>query len=132
MTASLVHATLKLAAAVAVVFGVATIASGSRVLFGGAAAREAAGAVVPFVLWFNAFAGFAYVIAGVGLWTRRRWAVGLAAAIAAATAAVFAAFGLHVLAGGTYEARTVGAMALRTLVWLAIAAVGWRALRRTA
>jgi hypothetical protein len=38
--------------------------SGGRALFGGADM----GAVVPFVLWFNFLAGFAYVAAGLGLW----------------------------------------------------------------
>jgi hypothetical protein len=38
------------------------------------------------------------------------------------TAGVFAAFGLHVHQGGAYEMRTVGAMTLRTFVWLAITA----------
>ena len=38
------------------------------------AARQAAGHYVPFVLWFNFLAGFAYIVAGVGLWMRRRWA----------------------------------------------------------
>ena len=36
-------------------------------LFGGEAARAAAGQFMPFVLWFNFIAGFAYVVAGVGL-----------------------------------------------------------------
>lgn len=39
---------------VAVVFGVLTIMSGGRALFGGAAARAAMGNAVPFVLWFAA------------------------------------------------------------------------------
>lgn len=110
----------------AVVFGLMTIKEGGAVLLDVGTARAAAGAYVPFVLWFNFLAGFAYVLAGVGLWLRRPWALWLALAIAAATALVFAAFGVHVLAGGAYAPRTVVAMALRTLVWSAIAAVAWR------
>ena len=71
-------------------------------------------------------AGFAYVIAGVGLWMRRRWATWLAMAIAVATALVFLAFGVHVALGGAWERRTVIAMTLRTLVWVGIAAIAWR------
>ena len=41
-------------------------------LFGGEGARRAAGAIVPFVLWFNFIGGFAYVACGLGLWGRRR------------------------------------------------------------
>ena len=84
------------------------------------------GAVVPYVLWFNFLAGFAYVAAGLGLWRGAGWARGLSLAIAVATAAVFAAFLWHVAQGGAHEARTTAAMTLRTLVWAAIAAVAFR------
>jgi hypothetical protein len=75
------------AAALAVGFGLLTIKEGGTVLFGPADARRAAGNYVPFVLWFNFLAGFAYVVAGV-------------------------------------------ALSLRTLVWVMISAVAWRALPR--
>jgi len=117
-------------ALVAVGFGLLTIGEGGKVLFGGEAARAAAGNYVPFVLWFNFLAGFAYVIAGAGLWLGQRWAAWLAVAIAAATALAFAAFGGHVVSGGAYEPRTVIAMSLRTLVWTVIAAIAWRRLSR--
>jgi hypothetical protein len=115
---------------VAVGFGLLTIKEGGTVLFGDEAARAAAGNYVPFVLWFNFVAGFAYVIAGAGLWMKWRWAVWLAVAIAAATAFVFAAFGAHIYAGGAYEMRTVIAMSLRTLVWVTIAVIASRRLLR--
>jgi hypothetical protein len=118
---------LRIAGVLAVGFGLLTIKSGGAVLAGGDAAR-AAGQVVPFVLWFNFLAGFAYVAADIGLWFRRRWAAWLAVCVAAATLAVFAAFGIHVAAGGEYETRTVGAMILRSAVWIAIAALACRAL----
>lgn len=116
------------AAVLAAVFGLLTIKEGGTVLFGDAAARAAAGAYVPFVLWFNFLAGFAYAIAAIGLWRRQRWAAWLAAGIAMATALTFAVFGVHVLAGGAYEQRTALAMALRTTVWTVIAALAWRQL----
>jgi len=118
-----------IAALVALLFGALTVFSGGRVLFGPEAARVAAGNFVPFVLWFNFLAGFAYVAAGVGLWLRRAWAAWLALGIAAATALVFAAFGLHAAMGGAFELRTVAAMTLRTALWAWIAALALRALR---
>lgn len=117
------------AAGVAVVFGALTILSGGRVLFGGAAAQAAAGNVVPFVLWFNFLSGFAYVLAGIGIALRRVWGRRLALALAVAIAAVFALFGLHVVQGGAFEMRTVGAMTLRLVVWVAISAIATRAAR---
>ena len=108
-------------ALLAAVFGAATVVEGGHVLFGPDAARAASGHYVPFVLWFNFLAGFAYLAAGLGIARSRRWAARLALAIAAATALVFLAFGVHVWSGGAWERRTVGAMALRTAVWAAIA-----------
>lgn len=115
---------------VAIGFGLLTIKEGGTILFGDAAARTVAGNYVPFVLWFNFVAGFAYVIAGAGLWMEQRWAAWLAITIAAATALTFAAFGVYVSGGGAYEQRTVVAMSLRTLVWAAIAVIAWRRLAR--
>lgn len=112
---------VRLAAIVAIAFGFLTLFEGGHVLFGPEAVRAAAGHYVPFVLWFNFLAGFAYVAAGAGLWLWRRWAARLALAIAAATALVFAAFGVHIALGGAFELRTVAAMTLRTVFWLGIA-----------
>ena len=114
------------ASVLAVLFGLMTIKEGGTVLFGGEAARTAVGAYVPFVLWFNFLAGFAYVVAGLALWWRQGWAAGLALGIALATALVFVAFGIYVVNGGAYETRTMAAMALRTTVWMAIGALAWR------
>jgi hypothetical protein len=114
---------LTVAAAAAILFGGLTIASGGRALFGGPEVQIALGDIVPFVLWFNFVAGFAYIAAGIGLFRRNVWGVWLSATIAGATLVAFAAFGVHVLAGGAYETRTVGAMALRSVVWIAIASM---------
>lgn len=112
---------VNVAASVAVVFGIVTVIVGGRTLFGGQAGRTAAGNVVPFVLWFNFVAGFAYIIAGCGMFLWKRWAAQLSAAIAIATIAVFSALGIYIFLGGAFEARTIGAMTIRSLVWVVIA-----------
>ena len=117
---------MRVVSLIAIGFGLMTIREGGAVLFVDGAARQAAGHYVPFVLWFNFLAGFAYIVAGVGLWMRRRWAAWLAIVITVATALVFLAFGVHVVLGGAWERRTVVAMTLRTLVWAGIAAIAWR------
>ena len=116
-----------LMAIIAVPFGLLTLKAGGSVLFIDGPARVAAGNYVPFVLWFNFLAGFAYVIAGFGLYLWRGWAVKLSQLIALATVLVFVAFGLHILIGGSYELRTIGAMSLRSVLWLTIAFVSNRA-----
>lgn len=114
---------LRAAAAFGVVFGLLTVFSGGMALFGGAAVGNA----VPFVLWFNFLAGFAYVAASLGLFFRQGWAVWLSLAILLATFLVLSSFALHVATGGPFEMRTVFAMILRTGVWAGIAALAWRA-----
>jgi len=110
---------------VAVVFGVLTIISGGSVLFN-QAARQAAGDYVGFVVWFNFLAGFAYVVAGAGLWLLRRWSAWLSFLITGATLIVFATFGAYILSGGAYEMRTVAALGLRSAVWLTISAIAYQ------
>jgi hypothetical protein len=116
-------------ALVAIGFGGVTILVGGRTLFGGVEARSAAGNIVAFVLWFNFAAGFAYIIAGIGLLLRKRWAAYLSMAIAVATIAVFIALGIHIFIGLAFEERTVGAMMIRSAVWVTIAVLACRELR---
>jgi hypothetical protein len=112
---------IRAAAVFAALFGALTVFSGGRVLFGDGAA--AAGDYVPYIVWFNFLAGFAYVAAAAGLWRRRPWGAGIALALALLNALVFAALGGHIAAGAPYEMRTVAAMALRTGFWAMLAAV---------
>ncbi len=108
-------------AVLAAVFGLLTLKSGGGVLFLDGEARAAAGDYVPFVVWFNFLAGFAYVAAAAGMVLWRSWITPLAISIAALTIVVFIAFGVHILWGEAYEIRTVGALTLRSLVWIGIA-----------
>jgi len=127
MKLSLLHRPfwMGVAALVATLFGLLTILSGGSVIFN-QTAQQAAGNYVGFVVWFNFLAGFAYVIAGAGLWFFRRWSIWLSVLIAGATLIVFATFGGYILSGGAYELRTVAALGLRSAVWLVIAVIAHR------
>jgi hypothetical protein len=115
----------------AILFGALTVLSGGRALFGSPDVRARLGNVVPFVLWFNFIVGFVYILAGAGLLRRRRWAVSVSLFVAISTILVFAAFGLHVMAGGTFETRTVGALTIRALFWIVVTIVAMRAMKGT-
>ena len=108
---------------IAVIFGFVTVKAGGMVLFTGGEAHQAAGDYVPFVLWFNFIAGFAYIVAGIGLWLQRSWAVLLAMLIAIFTVSVFIALWVYIYAGGAYEMRTIGAMSMRSIIWMGIALI---------
>jgi len=112
-----------IAGVAAIAFGLLTLISGGSALFG----LVDMGAVVPFVLWFNFLAGFAYVIGGLLLMIGHRLALPVALTILIATAMVFAVFGWRVFAGDAFEMRTVGAMTLRTLFWAAMVWVAMKA-----
>ncbi|MCB9062342.1 MAG: hypothetical protein H6622_12550 [Halobacteriovoraceae bacterium] len=104
----------------AIGFGAMTIKSGGFALFGGIEGKEFAGKYVPFVLWFNFIAGFFYVISGIGITLRTKWALKISFALAILTSLVFIAFGVHTFLGNPYEMRTVGAMTVRTVFWVMI------------
>ena len=124
------NTSLMVAAIVALAFGALTVLSGGRALFGSAEAQAAVGNAVPFVLWFNFLAGFAYILAGIGLFLRHSPAVWISIGIFASTALVALAFAVHMMQGGAFEMRTVGAMILRTGVWAGISVIAWRHIRQ--
>jgi hypothetical protein len=103
------------------IFGLLTLKSGGSVLFIDGPDRVAAGNYVPFVLWFNFLAGFAYMAAAAGIFLEQPWAAVLVWLIAILTLLVFIALGVHIFLGGAYEMRTIGAMSLRSIVWIGIA-----------
>ena len=121
---------LSVAVLVAAVFGLLSIFSAGMVLFGPTLAQSAAGAYVDFVVWFNFFSGFAYVLAGYGIWQRQRWGVVLAVLITTAIALVSLGFGMHVASGASYEMRTVAALGFRLVLWLAIAWIAYATIVR--
>lgn len=108
---------------IAALFGLATLTASSSVLFGPETARALAGDVVPFVVWFNFAAGFAYLAAAAGLWRARSWGRWLAVAIALATFGAGLVFAVVALAGTPVEPRTGAALAFRFAVWAGIAAL---------
>jgi hypothetical protein len=114
----------------AIVFGVVTVLTGGRALFGSVESRADFGNAVPFVLWFNFLAGFVYIVAGTGLLLCRRWAVYTSLFVAVSTILVFVAFGVHVLGGGAFERRTIGALTIRSLFWIAVTIFSIRAMNR--
>ena len=116
---------LKIAAGVAILFGLLAVLSGGRALYGNEAARAAVGDAVTFALWVNFLAGFACVVAGLGLFLRHSPAVWVSIGILVTTFLAMLAFALHIARGGAYEMRTVGAMILRTGVWATIPFVAW-------
>ena len=111
---------IKIIAIAAILYGIITVKAGGSTLFVDEV-RFAAGDYVPFVLWINFILGFAYIIAGIGLFMGKVWAKTLSVAIASITLITYAALGIHIALGGLFKAKTVKVMAIRSLVWVGIA-----------
>lgn len=114
---------IKASGVVAILFGIATVVSGGNAILDLHGIQESREKIVPFVLYFNFLAGFAYIITGVGLILRSRWAPAFAVAVAIATVIVFAGFGVRIFQGGAYEMRTLIAMSVRTAFWCSVSIV---------
>jgi len=65
---------IKVLSGIAVLFGIATSVSGGSALFELHGTQNSTAQIVPFVLYFNFAAGFAYIVTGAGLILKRRWA----------------------------------------------------------
>jgi hypothetical protein len=114
---------LRTSAAVGVVFGALSVVAGSRVLAG---TDRPDYIVLTWLVVYNVAAGLVGVVAGVGLWLLRRWAVGLARTIAVAHSAVLVVLMASWSAGPSVAADSVIAMLLRAVVWASIALVATR------
>ena len=70
------------------------------------------------------------MVAAIGLFRHAEWGAHLALAIAVATVMTFAALAVYIFTGGAFEARTIGAMTLRTGLWGVIACVARQGILR--
>ncbi len=118
---------LRIIAILAVVFGIMTLVSGGNVIFGPEIAREQAGDYVPIIVTLIFASGFLYIVAGAGIWMGRDWAYKASLLITLATVFIALIFVGHIISGGDFEMRTVGALTLRTAIWLGISFALFRA-----
>lgn len=111
-----------IAAAVAVLFGVATLFAGGRVLLG----SDPGYAVFRPLLIFNTAMGIAYLAAGVAVWRSLRTGRYAAGAIFLLNLLVLAGIVLLYRSGGSVAVDSLRAMTLRTVVWLVLfVVVSW-------
>lgn len=103
-------------ALVAVLFGIATLVAGGRVLLG----ADPGYTVFRPLLIFNTAMGVAYVAAGVLAWRNVQRGKNWAAAIFGLNGLVLGAVGYLYVTGGGVAVESVRAMVLRTVVWLVL------------
>ncbi len=117
-----------LAAAVAVLFGIATLVAGGRVLLGSDPGYE----VFRPLLIYNTAMGVAYLAAGVTVWRSANAGRYAAGAIFLLNLLVLVGILVVYRSGGAVAVDSLRAMTLRTVVWLALfMAVSWLGRSRT-
>lgn len=114
-------------ALVALIFGVATLFAGTRVLLG----ADPGYAVYRPLLVYNTAMGVAYLAAGFIGWGDAGRGKNAAASIFLLNLLVLGALGYLRATGSAIAIESVGAMILRTSVWLALF-LGWYGVGRTA
>ena len=118
-----------LAAAVAVLFGVATLFAGGRVLLGSDPGYE----VFRPLLIYNTAMGVAYLAAGITVWRSVNAGRYAAGAIFLLNLLVLVGILVVYRSGGAVAVDSLRAMTLRTVVWLVLLmAVAWLGRSRTA
>ena len=107
---------------VAVLFGLATIFAGTRVLLG----SEPGYIVFRPLLIYNTAMGIVYVAVGIIAWRNSRQGMYAAAAIFVLNFVVLTAIYFLYTEGDAIAVDSLRAMSLRTVVWLALfAGFGW-------
>ena len=114
-------------ALVALLFGAATLFAGTRALSG----VDSGYVVFKPLLIYNLAMGVVYIVAGVLIWRRLGAGRLMAGIVFALNAVVLAAIVYLHQSGAAVARESVGAMSLRTVIWLILfVGLGWLASRR--
>ncbi len=106
-------------------FGALTVFMSGSVIFDLFGIRAKEGNFVPFIVWTNFFAGWAYLAAAYGFVARQKWTAKLLGTFVAVLLVAFVALKMHINAGGIFEERTVKAMMFRMTVTTVFAAIAY-------
>jgi hypothetical protein len=114
---------VRVMAVVGMAFGAMSVVAGTRVLAG---VDRPDYVVLPWLVAYNVAAGAAGVVVGAGIWLWRGWGATGASVLAGAHAAVLGVLVGMRLVGESVATDSLGAMLLRSVVWLAIAGAARR------
>ena len=114
-----------LAAAILVALGLLTLFLSSSIIFDFFGIRAKEGNYVLFVVWANFVSSLFYLSAAYGFIESKKWTAPLLGISVIVLLLAFTGLFIHINAGGTYETKTIGAMAFRTTVTLVFLALAY-------
>lgn len=94
-------------------FGLLTLFLSASVIFDLFGIREKEGNYVLFVVWANFISCFLYLFSAFGFIKIKSWTRTLLSLASIILIAAFIALKIHIINGGIYETKTVGAMVFR-------------------
>ncbi len=107
----------RLAALLAIIPGILSIKEGGSVLLGLVTKDYT---ILPWLVWYNVFLGFASVIVGIGLWRVREGSIKLATTILSLHGLVLIILIILFAFKAPVSLVSITAMLFRTSVWIAI------------
>ncbi|MFD1550801.1 hypothetical protein DNU06_05630 [Putridiphycobacter roseus] len=99
---------------VLVLFGLLTLFLSSSVIFDWFGIRAMEGNYVPIVVWVNFIASVLYLLAAFAIYNGESWMVKPLVLALVMLVVGLIGFWIHVINGGLYETKTIGAMIFRT------------------
>ncbi len=97
-------------------FGLLTLFLSSSVIFDLFGVRAKEGNYVLFIVWANFISSLFYLSATYGFIESKKWNAPLLGISGIVLLLAFVGLFIHINSGGTYETKTIGAMAFRTTV----------------
>jgi predicted RND superfamily exporter protein len=109
-------------ASVLAAFGLLTLFLSSSVIFDLFGVRAQEGNYVLFIVWANFLSSLFYLSAAYGFIESKKWTASL---LGISGIVLLLSYLIHIKAGGTYETKTIGAMAFRITVTLVFSALAY-------
>ncbi len=112
-------------ASVLAAFGLLTLFLSSSVIFDLFGVRAQEGNYVLFIVWANFLNSLFYLSAAYGFIESKKWTASLLGISGIVLLLAFVGLFIYIKAGGTYETKTIGAMAFRITVTLVFSALAY-------
>lgn len=87
--------------------------------------RAKEGNYVPFIVWTNQLAGWAYLVAVYGFITKQKWTFRILLSVLIVLVIAFIGLKMHINAGGIFEEKTVKAMMFRMTITAVMAGIAY-------
>lgn len=112
------------------VFGLLTLFMSSSVIFDLFGIRAKEGNYVLFIVWANFICGWLFIFAAYGCFKSYKWATSILIFSEILIVLSFIGLFIHIKTGGIYETKTIGAMALRTILNLVFILISYFTINR--